>query len=158
MNKNTTEGLGCNFFCALEYEKHNPLGRSIDTEKALFLFRRLIALEKSDTVFKHIILSYIDLLQKGIGRVYLSDHSRTLNTDLSVTNAQSIRFECLNQPLHVFASIPQGAEDYAPQLFLFMRRIPLLIRRLYKTYVVQETLASTQIFCLLVLVFFKGFL
>ena len=117
MNKKTTEGLGCNFTCAWVYEKHNPLGTSVDTEKAFFLFQRLVELEKSDAPFKDSILSYIDLLQNGIGRVYLSEHSRTLDIDLGVTNAQCTYFECLNQPLHLIGSTPQGANDYTPQLF-----------------------------------------
>ena len=117
MNKKTTEGLGCNFTCVLECEKHNPLGTSVDTEKALFLFQRLVELEKSDAPFKDSKLSYIDLLQKGIGRIYLSEHSRNLDTDLGVTNAQCTCLECLNQPLHLIGSTPQGANDYTPQLF-----------------------------------------
>ena len=117
MNKKTTEGLGCNFTCVWEYEKHNPLGTLVDTEKALFLFQRLVELEKSDAPFKDSILSYTDLLQKGIGRIYLSEHSRTVDIDLGVTNAQFTCLECLNQPLHLIGSTPQGANDYTPQLF-----------------------------------------
>ena len=145
MNKKTTEGLGCNFFCAWEYEKHNPLGALVDTEKALFLFERLVELEKSDAPFEDSVLSYIDLLQKGIRRVYLSEHSRTLDIDLGVTNAQCTCFECLNQPVHLIRSISQGANDYTPQLFLFMTRIHLLIHHFNKSFVVKQTLASLQI-------------
>ena len=86
-------------------------------EKALFLFQRLVELEKSDAPFKDSILSYIDLLQNGIGRIYLSEHRCTLDIDLGVTNAQCTRFECLNQPLHLIGSTPQGVNDYTPQLF-----------------------------------------
>ena len=117
MNKKTTERIGCNFTCAWEYGKHNPLGTSVDTEKALFLFQCLVQLEKSDAPFKDSISSYIDLLQKGIGRIYPSEHSRTLDFDLGVTNAQCICLECLNQPLHLIGSTPQGVNDYTPQLF-----------------------------------------
>ena len=117
MNKKTTEGLGCNFTCVWEFEKHNPLGTSVDTEKELFLFQRLVELEKPNAPFKESILSYINLLQKRIGRIYLSERSLTLDIDLGVTNAQCTGFECLNQPLHLIVSTPQGANDYTPQLF-----------------------------------------
>ena len=111
MNKKTTEGL----VRACENEKQNPLGTSVDKEKALFLFHRLFELEKSDAPFKDSILSYIDLLQKGIGRAYLSKRSLTLDIDLGVTKAQCTS-ECFNQPLHLIGSTPQGANHYTPQL------------------------------------------
>ena len=53
LNNKTTNGIGCNFKCTWEYEKHNPLGTSGDTEKALFLFQRLVEFEKSDAPFKY---------------------------------------------------------------------------------------------------------
>ena len=62
MNRKTTEGLGCNFKSVLEYEKHNSLGTSVGSEKALFLFQPLLELESSDSPFKDDILSYTDLL------------------------------------------------------------------------------------------------
>ena len=36
MNNKTTEGVGCNFICAWDYEERNPLGTSLGTEKASF--------------------------------------------------------------------------------------------------------------------------
>ena len=114
--KKTTEGLVCNFTCAWEYEKHNSLGTSVDTEKALFLFQRLVGLEKLDALLKDDILSYKDLLQKPIGQIYLSEHSLCLDIDLGVTNAQCTCFEFLNQPLPLIGSTPQGSNDYTPQL------------------------------------------
>ena len=64
VNQKTTKGLGCKFRSVWEYEKHNSLGASVGSEKALFLFQRLLELESSDAPFKDSILSYIDLLQK----------------------------------------------------------------------------------------------
>ena len=115
--KKTKKGLGCKFTCAWEFEKRNPIGTSVDTEKALFLLQRLLELEKSDALFKHLILSSIDILQKRMGRIYLFERISTLDIDLGVTNAQCIRFERLNQPLHLVGSTPQGANDYTLQLF-----------------------------------------
>ena len=117
MNKKTKEGLGCNFLCAWEYEKPNLLETSVETEKELLFFQRLVKLEKSGASFKDSILSCIHLLQKGIGRVHLSEHSRSLNIDLNVANAQCTCFECPSQPLRLIGSTPQGANDYTPQLF-----------------------------------------
>ena len=116
MNKKTTEGLSCNLLVRGNM-KNNPLGTSVDTEKAIFLFQRLVELEESDAPLKDSILSYIDLLQKGIGRIYLSELSRTLDIDLGATIVQCTCLECLNQPLHLIGSTPQGANDYSPQLF-----------------------------------------
>ena len=68
MNKKTIEGLGFNFNCAWEYEKHNALGTSVDTEKALFLFQRLVELEKSRTVQRqHIVLYRHSAKRKRMG-------------------------------------------------------------------------------------------
>ena len=117
LKKKTTDGIGCNFKCRWEYEKQNPLGTSGDTEKALFLFQRLVELEKSDAPFKDTVISFIELLQKGIGRLYLSEHSRTLDIDLGVSNAQCTCFECFSQPLHLIGSTTQEANNYSPQLF-----------------------------------------
>ena len=64
LNKKTTDGIGCNFKCTWEYEKQNPLGTSLDTEKALFLFQRLVELEKSYAPFKATVISFIELLRK----------------------------------------------------------------------------------------------
>ena len=117
MNQKTTEGLGCKFKSVWEYEKHNSLGASVGSEKALFLFQRLLELESSDAPFKDSILSYIDLLQKGFGRFYVTEHSRTLDIDLGVTNAQCTCFECMTQPLQIIGSTAQEGNNYASQLF-----------------------------------------
>ena len=82
-----------------------------------FLSSVLLELEKSDALFKHTIPSHIDLLQTRMGRVYLFEHISTLDIDLGVTNAQCTRFECLDQPLHLIGSTPQGANDYTTQPF-----------------------------------------
>ena len=65
LNKKTTDGSGCNFDGTWEYEKHNPLGTPSDTEKALFLFQRLVELEKSNAPFKDNVISFIELFAKG---------------------------------------------------------------------------------------------
>ena len=111
MNQKTTEGLGCKFKSVWEYEKNNSLGASVGSEKALFLFQRLLELESSDAPFKDSILSYIDLLQKGFGRFYVTEHSRTLDIDLGVTNAQCTCFECMTQPLQIIGSTAQEGNN-----------------------------------------------
>ena len=88
-------------------------------EKALFLFQRLVKLEKSDAPFKDTVISFIELVQKGIGRLYFSEQSFTLDFDLGVTNAQCTCFECLSQPLHFIVSTTQEANNYCPQLSAF---------------------------------------
>ena len=117
LKKKTTDGIGCNFKCTWEYEKQNPLGTSGDTEKALFLFQRLVELENSDAPFKDTVISFIELLQKGIGRLYLSEHSRTLDIDLGISNAQCTCFECLSRPLHLIGSTTQEANNYSTTFF-----------------------------------------
>ena len=117
MNKKTTEALDCNFICAWDFEKQNNFRTSVDAEKALFLFQRLVELEKSDAPFKDSILSCVNLLQKRRGRVYLSEHNRTLDIYLGVTNVQCTCSDCLNEPPNLISSPPQGANDYTPQLF-----------------------------------------
>ena len=117
LKKKTIDGIGCNFKCTWKYEKHNPLGTSGDTEKALFFFQRLAELEKSDAPFKDTVISFIELLQKGIGRLHLSEHSRTLDIDLGVSEAQCTCFEFVSQPLHLIGSTTQEANNYSPQLF-----------------------------------------
>ena len=89
----------------------------IQRRKALFLFQRLLELEKSDASFKDTVISFIELLQKGIGRLYLSEHSHTLDIDLGVTNAQCTPFECFNQPLYPIGSTTEEANNYSPQSF-----------------------------------------
>ena len=96
----TTETLGCKFVSSWEFEKHNSLGNCPESEKALYVFQKLLQLEKSDAPFKDTIISYIDLLQRGMGRLFLTEHSRTLDIDLGVSNAQCTCYECLYQPLH----------------------------------------------------------
>ena len=117
LKKKTTDGIGCHFKCTWEFEKQNPLGTSGDTEKALFFFQRLVVLEKSDSPFKDTVISFIQLLQKRIGRLYLSEHSRTLDIDLGVSNAQCTCLECLSQPLHLIGSTSQETNSYRPQIF-----------------------------------------
>ena len=85
--KNKTDGPGSNFKYTWEYEKHNPFGTSGHTEKALFLSQRLVELQKSNSPVQRQVISFIELLREGIGRLYLSERSRTLDTDLGVPNA-----------------------------------------------------------------------
>ena len=143
--KKATDGIGCNFKCTWEFKKQNPLGTSGDTEKAFFLFQRLVELEKSDTPFKDTVFSFIELLQKGIGQLYLSEHSRTLDIDLGVSNAQCTCFECLSQPLHIIGSTTQEANNYSPQFFLLMTRTHLLLHHFFRNFAVKQTLASIQL-------------
>ena len=117
LKKKTTDAIGRNFKCTWEYEKQNPLGTSGVTEKALFLFQRLVELEKSDALFKDTVISFLELLQKRKGRLYLSEHSGTLDIDLGVSNAQCTCFECLSHPLRFVGSTTQEANNYSPQLF-----------------------------------------
>ena len=113
MNQKTTEGLGCKFKSVWKYEEHNSLGASVGSEKALFLFQRLLELESSDAPFKDSILSYIDLLQKRIGQFYVTEDSRTLDIYLGVTNAQCTCFECMTQQLQIIGSTAQEGSNYA---------------------------------------------
>ena len=74
-------------------------------------------LEKSDAPFKDTVISYIELLQRGIGRLFLSEHSRILDIDLGVSNAQCMCFECLNQPLQLDEAIdntPSSSQLFSP--------------------------------------------
>ena len=97
--------------------KNNSLGASVGSEKALFLFQRLLELESSDAPFKDSMLSYIDLLQKEFGRFHVTEHSRTLDFDLGVTNSQCTCFGCMTQPLQIIGSTAQEGNNYALQLF-----------------------------------------
>ena len=96
----TSVSLGCSFVSLWELEKNNSFGNCADSEKALYVFQKLLELEKSDAPFKDTIISYIDLLQRGVGRFFVTEHSRTLDIDLGVSNAQCTCYECLYQPLH----------------------------------------------------------
>ena len=93
------------------------LGRIRWVRESIVFFQRLLELESSDAPFKDSILSYIDLLQKGFGRFYVTEHSRTLDIDLGVTNAQCTCFECMTQPLQIIGSTAQEGNNYASQLF-----------------------------------------
>ena len=84
----TTEGLICKFNTVWEYEKRKSLGASVGSEEALFLFQRLLELKSSDAPFKDSLFSCIALLQKGFGRLYVIEHSRTLDFDLVAKNAE----------------------------------------------------------------------
>ena len=117
MTRKTTESLGCSFNCVWELDRHNSLGDCPDNEKALYIFQKLVELEKSDAPFKDTVISYIELLQRGIGRLFLSEHSRTLDIDLGVSNAQCMCFECLNQPLQLDETIdntPSNSQLFSP--------------------------------------------
>ena len=83
----TREGLVCKFVSSWELEKHNSLGNCHDSEKALYLFQKLLDLEKTDAPFKDKVFSYIDILQRGIGPFFASEHNKTLYIDLGVSNA-----------------------------------------------------------------------
>ena len=112
--------------------------------ESIVFFQRLLELESSDAPFKDSILSYIDLLEKGFGLLYVSEHSRTLNIDLGVTNAQCTCFEWMIQPLQIIASTAQEGNNYASQLFLFMMRTQLLIHHFCKSFVLRQTLLLIQ--------------
>ena len=100
-SQKTTEGLGCTFNCVWEYQKHNSLGACNDNEKALYVFQRLLELEKSEAPFKDTIVSYIDLLQRGAGRRFLSEHSRTLDIELHKCSVYVFR---LNEPKRILVN------------------------------------------------------
>ena len=87
MSQKTTEDLEGTINCVWVYQKHNSLGACNDNEQALYVFQLLLGLEKSEAPFKDTIVSHIDLLQRGAGRLFLSEHSRTLDIDLGCTNA-----------------------------------------------------------------------
>ena len=117
MTRKTTESLGCSFKCVWELDRHNSLGDCPDNEKALYILQKFVELEKSDAPFKDTVISYIELLQRGIGRLFLSEHSRILDIDLGVSNAQCMCFECLNQPLQLDEAIdntPPSAQLFSP--------------------------------------------
>ena len=117
MRQKTTEDLGCSFHCVWKYQKHNSLGACNDNEKALYIFQRLLELEKSEAPFKDTNVSYIDLLQKRAGRLFLSEHSRTLDIDLNCTNAQCKCFDCLNhQPMQQEGTESDRNRSYSNQL------------------------------------------
>ena len=97
-SQKTTEDLGCTFNCVWEYQKHNSLGACNDNEKALYVFQRLLEFEKSEAPFKDNIVSYIDLLQRGAGRLFLSEHSRTLDIELHKCSVYVFR---LNEPKRI---------------------------------------------------------
>ena len=86
----TSVSLGCSFVDLWELEKNNSLGNCADSEKALYVFQKLLELEKSDAPFKDTIISYIDLLQRGVGRFFVSEHRRTMDIDLGASNASSV--------------------------------------------------------------------
>ena len=82
-------------------------------QRRQFLFQRLVEHEKSDAPFKDTVKSFIELLPKGIGRLYLSEHSRTLGSlmrNARVLNASS-------QLLHLISSTTQETNSYSSQLF-----------------------------------------
>ena len=115
LNRKTTESLGCKFNRFWELDRHNSLGDCTDNEKALYVFRKLVELEKSDAPFKDTVIPYIELLQRGIGRLFVTEHSRTLDIDLGHSNAQCMCFECMNQPLQLDEEIDNTTSS--PQLF-----------------------------------------
>ena len=86
----TTETLGCKFVSSWEIEKGNSLGNCTESEKALYIFQKSLELEKSDAPFKDTIISYINLLHRGMGRLFVTEHSRTLDIHLGVSHATSV--------------------------------------------------------------------
>ena len=68
--------------------------------------------------FSRILLfAYIEHLQRGIGRLFLLEHSRTLDVDLGISNAQCMCFECLNKPLQLDETIdntPSNSQLFSP--------------------------------------------
>ena len=109
----TTETLGCKFVSSWEIEKVNSLENSAESEKPLYIFQKFLELEKSDVPFKDTIISYINLLQRRMGRLFVTEHSRTLDIDLGVSNAQCICYEFLYQPL------PETQDDQSKNCQLF---------------------------------------
>ena len=91
-------------------------GRPVIQRRHCFFFNDWLSW-RSHAPFKDTVISFIELVQKGLGRLYFSEHSLTLDFDLGVTNAQCTCFECLNQPLHFIVSTTQEAKNYSPQLF-----------------------------------------
>ena len=117
MNQKTEGGFCCKLKRVWEYEKHISLGASVGSEKTEFLFRRLLEIELSDALFKDSILSFIDFHEKGFGRLFVTEHSWTLDFGLAVTNAQYRCFGCITQPLQIMVSTAQEGNDQASQLF-----------------------------------------
>ena len=109
----TTETLGCKFVSSWEIEKVNSLGNCAESEKPVYIFQKFLELEKSDAPFKDTIISYINLLQRGMGRLFVTEHSRTLDIDLGVSNAQCTCYEFLYQPL------PETQDDQSRNCQLF---------------------------------------
>ena len=62
MTRKTTESLGCSFNCVWELDRHNSLGDCPDNEKALYIFQKLVELEKSDAPFKDTYSCFKDLI------------------------------------------------------------------------------------------------
>ena len=74
----TTESLGCKFESTWEIEKVNSLGNCAESEKALYIFQKLLELEKCDAPFKDTIISYINLQQRGMGRLFVTERQPNL--------------------------------------------------------------------------------
>ena len=62
MNQKTTEGLGCKFKSVWKYEKHNSLGASVGSEKAIFFFNVCSSLKVqvrlSKTAYCHTLIFF----------------------------------------------------------------------------------------------------
>ena len=63
------------------------------------------------------MLSDIGIRQKVFGRLYATEHSRILDFDLGVTNAQFKWFKRMTQPLQISGSKTPEANNYALQFF-----------------------------------------
>ena len=64
---------------------------------------------------QHILIHWSS--SKRIRAIYVTEHSRTLDIDLGVTNAQCTCFECMTQPLQIIGSTAQEGNNYASHLF-----------------------------------------
>ena len=117
INRKTTEGLGCTFKFTWEIERHNSLVNCQESEKAFHVFQKLLELEKSEAPFKDTVVPYIELLQRGMGRYFVTEHNHILDVDLGVSNAQCMCFECLNQPLHIAETNDTPPQNFSSQLF-----------------------------------------
>ena len=92
--------------------------------------------------FKDRAISFIEFLQKVKTRLYWSEHSRNIDTDLR--NTQLTSFECLNQPLNLIRSTNKEANNWGPKLFLLMMQIQKSIQFYSGSFAVKQTLASIQ--------------
>ena len=78
-------------------------------------FAKLFELEKSDAPFNDTVTPYFELLQRGIGRLFVTEHCKTLDIQLGHSNAQCMCFECVKQAPQLNEVIDNTTSS--PQLF-----------------------------------------